>query len=625
MKIENPAHRAVIYTRVSAGQQKGEGTSLAGQFETCKRKAAELGATVVSFFEETKSGGLYITRGELQKALTVIESGEANILIIARLDRAGREVESLRDIRRRVEIAGAKLVFADGMNFEQNAVGNLLHAQLAGFAEFERAIIRERMMAGLENKAKSGIMPSRSKSPYGYRIWKRNDLIRGECASDDVGHYVIVEAQARWIEPLFERISSGVSLRAACAWLSQNGAESWSGKPWNPASVGKIIDNPVYKGTPAWRKTRRVVDESRAARGLGIEREDKRPEIERIYLQAPALVSPALWESANATLKSGREERSGRNDRRYLLTGLLRCPRCGARLYARAAVQKRGDKTYRNHTYKCAGTTRRQSQAMATCEFPVMGGQTLERFVVEAMAELLAHPTLVQSARHDFTAKQKRESASRDDAGEIKRLKREIEAQRRREDEATGAEIEARLAGNDGGAFARFRSKAEVERSNLERQLADIETRAQSAEVGAGVVVPDSAVALFESVLSDQSVGVAERAAMLRSLVECIYPVALPDELRVSARQMREAGREKPIDADARKARFCGGCEIVLRRQGPCHILSRKIVKMESARDLKKRATLRPVCETNLRIEITSPFPKTKGRPSRFDYEDFAA
>ena len=133
--------RCVIYTRVSTGQQT-ENTSLAGQYAVCARKALDEGSRIVAHCEETASGGLYITRGELQKALELIENGDADDLILAKLDRTGRELESLRDIRRRVERNGGHLIFADGMNFEQNAVGNLMFSQMGAFAEFERELIK---------------------------------------------------------------------------------------------------------------------------------------------------------------------------------------------------------------------------------------------------------------------------------------------------------------------------------------------------------------------------------------------------------------------------------------------------------------------------------------------------
>ncbi|MBW3637122.1 MAG: recombinase family protein [Armatimonadetes bacterium] len=614
--------KAVVYIRVSTAHQEEHGTSLTAQLEACLRKAKELGAEVVHVAEEVKSGGLYMTRGELQKALAVIELGEANILILARLDRTGREVEALRDVRRRIAAVGARLVFADGMTFEKGAVGNLLFTQLSAFAEFEREMIRERMVSGLENKARAGIMPSRSKAPYGYRIWQKNDAVKGLCTESEVGRYVLREDEARWIAPLFERYVETGSLRGVCAWLTQSGAKSSSGQPWNPATLSKMIRNPVYKGAPAWRKTKRIVDEARAARGLGIEREVARAEEDRIYLSAPALVTPELWGRAGAVLDGGREERSGRGDRRYLLSGLVRCPRCGSRLYARANPTTRGEKHYANHVYKCARSTKRQAQSQRTCDFPTMGGKLLERFVLEAMEELLARPQIVAAAQREFAALASKKKATADDEGEAKRLRREIEVQRRREDEATNAEIEARLGGNDGGAFARFRLKAEAARRDLEKQLAEIEARLRGASVAGQDILSPDAARVVRAALGDESLSVAARGTVLRLLVQTIYPLAAPDALRVSAHQMREAGQATPEGLSPRAARFCGGCDIVLRTgEGATYILSRQIVKLEASRDANKRAALRPIYATTLRVETASPFPDDQGRHSPLDEE----
>src|SRR5688500_15521927 len=124
--------RAVIVPRVSTAIQAIEGTSLDGQELDCLRKATDIKATVHAIYrDEGVSGAAYLTRKGIQQALADIESGAANVLITAKIDRAGRDVDVLRDIKRRVKEAGAMLVFADGLNFENNATGNLMFNQMA--------------------------------------------------------------------------------------------------------------------------------------------------------------------------------------------------------------------------------------------------------------------------------------------------------------------------------------------------------------------------------------------------------------------------------------------------------------------------------------------------------------
>src|SRR5580658_2974480 len=132
--------RAVVYLRVSSEMQAEQGTSLDAQEAACLRKAAEIGAQIIEIIgDEGVSGRLYLARPGIQKALALIESKEANCLIFMKLDRTGRDVDALRDIRRRVERAGGHLLFADGMNFENNATGDLMFTQLSGRTYFGRS------------------------------------------------------------------------------------------------------------------------------------------------------------------------------------------------------------------------------------------------------------------------------------------------------------------------------------------------------------------------------------------------------------------------------------------------------------------------------------------------------
>lgn len=200
--------RAVIYTRVSTGRQE-ENTSLAVQFAACARKAGEIGAQIALHVEETRSGGLYHSRAGIQRALAAIEAGEANALIVYRLDRTGRDVDALRDIRRRLARAGAALVFADGATYDHTPAGDLLWTIVGGFAEYERKIIRERTMRGASAQARAGLMPQRNKPPYGFRVVQKLEVLQG-LHPGPAGTFVIVPEQARWVPWEIRSLAAGV-------------------------------------------------------------------------------------------------------------------------------------------------------------------------------------------------------------------------------------------------------------------------------------------------------------------------------------------------------------------------------------------------------------------------------
>ena len=108
--------------------------------------------------DEGVSGALYYTREGIQKALNHLELGAASILIVAKLDRAGRDVDALRDIRRRVNKVG-ELVFADGVQFAANATGNSCSTSTAVLPNTRKKQLRNDYTAEPDNA------PNRENSP----------------------------------------------------------------------------------------------------------------------------------------------------------------------------------------------------------------------------------------------------------------------------------------------------------------------------------------------------------------------------------------------------------------------------------------------------------------------------
>jgi site-specific DNA recombinase len=384
--------KAIIYTRVSTGAQT-EGTSLEAQELACLKKAAEMQAQVVATISDPGiSGGLYFGRPGIQEALTRIENGEANTLVIYKLDRSGRDVDVIRAIRNRVESAGAQIVFADGMNFESNAVGKLAFNTLAGFAEFEREVIRERTSNGRRRRAESGIQPSRTVSPFGYHVVTNPDVLRGAYPAEQLGTYQIVPEHATYAAAMFHRYATGDSLRAICRWLADCGIPTpQNGDAWRPGTVKVILKNPVYKGEPMFGRWQSRSDESRLQRGL------KRAEYhirttpdQQTPLSAPALVDAALWDTVQRRLETNQSMLGGNPERRYMLSGLLRCPHCGKSM----SGELNKGMTY----YGCGRSRTLKSVGVKPCPPMRVRADEVERAVIACLIEACERPELVERA-----------------------------------------------------------------------------------------------------------------------------------------------------------------------------------------------------------------------------------
>jgi DNA invertase Pin-like site-specific DNA recombinase len=136
---------AVIgYARVSTSDQ-----DLSGQIE------ALTGAGAKPIFKE-KISGARADRPQLANMMAALKAGDT--VIVTKLDRLGRSTRELLDLIDRIAKAGAGFrSLGDPLWDTSSAQGRLLSTLLAGIAEFERELIRERTGAGRKRALANGV------------------------------------------------------------------------------------------------------------------------------------------------------------------------------------------------------------------------------------------------------------------------------------------------------------------------------------------------------------------------------------------------------------------------------------------------------------------------------------
>jgi site-specific DNA recombinase len=149
--------RAFGYIRVSTAEQASSGLGLEAQQTTIDTAAARLGLTLVQTFTDAGvSGGLALEhRPALVAAIDVISAGD--VLLVAKRDRLGRDVLHVSMIQRLIERRHARVVSAAGEGTEDDGPTSILMRQIIdAFAEYERAIIKERTTRALAAKKARG-------------------------------------------------------------------------------------------------------------------------------------------------------------------------------------------------------------------------------------------------------------------------------------------------------------------------------------------------------------------------------------------------------------------------------------------------------------------------------------
>ena len=143
--------RAALYARVSTTDQEP-----ANQLLALRAFAEARGWTVTEFVDHGQSGAKE-KRPALDAMLAAVRSRKVDVVCAVKLDRLARSVSHLVTMVREFEALGVDLVVLDQAIDTTTPSGRLLFHVLAAISEFERDLIRDRVMAGLRRARSQGV------------------------------------------------------------------------------------------------------------------------------------------------------------------------------------------------------------------------------------------------------------------------------------------------------------------------------------------------------------------------------------------------------------------------------------------------------------------------------------
>ena len=225
------------YLRVSTAGQADSGLGLDAQDARCRAYAAAMGHDLLAVVAESASGAT-LDRPALADIARQLRRGEADGLLVARLDRLTRRVRDLFDLvepgsdpaRPLVGLfapgGSALLSVADHLD-TSSAMGRFALGLLGLLAQWERETIGERTSAALGALAARGAYTGGG-VPYGFRVGDDGALV-----PDPAEHAAAGLARAG--------MDAGMSLRAIGRALSDAGYLPRGGGEWDPTAVRRLV------------------------------------------------------------------------------------------------------------------------------------------------------------------------------------------------------------------------------------------------------------------------------------------------------------------------------------------------------------------------------------------------
>jgi site-specific DNA recombinase len=295
-----------IYARVSTLNQQQEGT-IASQVQLLKQHIQQQSWSLLpehEFLDEGVSGSR-LDRPALDRLRDAAGRGEVDAVVVLSPDRLAREYAHQWLRVEEFTKLNTQLIFLQNP-FGDSPQGKLLTQMQGMIAEYERAQITERTRRGKLEKARRGEFMPWAFHCYGYRYLPK----RHGCAAQ----VEIEPVQAEVVREMYRAlIEEQLTCRQITKRLNESKIPTPTGKNpcWQSSVVLHILSSRVYAGTarynhrllvtPKYRKT----DEGKA-RELNTGR-SYRPESEWVLTEAPAIVTPEIYEKAQLQLARNAE------------------------------------------------------------------------------------------------------------------------------------------------------------------------------------------------------------------------------------------------------------------------------------------------------------------------------
>ncbi|MEJ7787203.1 MAG: recombinase family protein [Solirubrobacteraceae bacterium] len=199
--------------RVSTEEQAASGAGMAAQREAIRAEAERRGWTLVKVIEDGGWSAKDLRRPGIAHALAMLRDGEADTLVVAKLDRLSRSMLDFAQFMETAREQSWALVALDVNVDTTTPSGEMVAGVTAVVAQYERRLIGQRTRDGLAAKKAAGV-----------RLGRRSKL------PPDVAARIVVER------------ADGRSLRAIADGLQQDGVPTGQGGArWHASSVRAVL------------------------------------------------------------------------------------------------------------------------------------------------------------------------------------------------------------------------------------------------------------------------------------------------------------------------------------------------------------------------------------------------
>ena len=382
---------AAIYSRVSSEEQK-KGETINAHIAELKTFLEQEGNYLWDkehgVYKDEAYSGAIIARPELDRLRDDAKAGRFQVVYFLQPDRLARDNHYIGLVCTELKRYGIKITFKN-TPVADDPQGDLMLNIYGSFAQYERALISDRMRRGRRFKAEVRKLIVGSNAPYGYRYVKKNADKKLE------GYYELIPEEIAVVKNIFDLVDTqNFTARKVTRWLAENNIppRNINTTKWSLTTVLKILHRTEYIGVSYYNKSECVEPRQRNSSQRYKKRLKSsarfRPKEEWIAISVPhcKVIPEDQFTRVQIKLKNHKSFSKRNTKNQYLLSQLLRCNRC--KYFWRCT-------SYSGVLYYLCSNPQQTFPLPRTCNAKSIRADMLDKTVWRAFSEIVKDPAII--------------------------------------------------------------------------------------------------------------------------------------------------------------------------------------------------------------------------------------
>lgn len=360
----------VMYCRTSSELQ-ADNFAIDGQAtyvkEYCKKNNYNI---VNSYVDECLSGSSTDKRTSFKEMLKFVSKNDTYAIVIYKLSRISRNMRDLVNIIDYLRKCDVHLISVCDNIDTSTSMGMSFLYLLGIFAEMDRENILSNCKMGMRQRAIDGLW-------NGGKIFGYTSNIDKELE--------IVPEQEKIIKEIFNLyVNKNWGYKKIACHLNACNYKTLKNGTWSIQSIKQIIDNPIYAGLIRWGQ---YLDWAKKRR------KGKNEDYELFKGQHQPIIDMETWTKSQAMRKINKDKFNKIYEGDFILTGLLRCPVCGASMISHRTKKKNKPNEFYRY-YQCSNFF---NKGVTVCKSNLVNADIAEKYVLNRISELVNSQEIINS------------------------------------------------------------------------------------------------------------------------------------------------------------------------------------------------------------------------------------